>query len=83
MEAEIKAIERNHTQESIELPANAKKIGVKWIYKTKLNEHGIEYIEVFDLVARLDSVKMVNALAAQRGWTIFQLDIKSAFLCEP
>lgn len=40
MDAEMKAIERNQTQKLTELPAGAKKIGVKWIYKTKFNELG-------------------------------------------
>nr|KYP48895.1 Retrovirus-related Pol polyprotein from transposon TNT 1-94 [Cajanus cajan] len=40
MEDEIVAIEKNDTWKLVELPNGAKKIGVKWIYKTKLNEHG-------------------------------------------
>jgi transposase InsO family protein len=40
MDAEIAAIENNNTWELTELPVNAKKIGVKWIYKTKYNEQG-------------------------------------------
>lgn len=43
-------------------------------------KHGIDYSEVFDPVARLDTVRMVIASAAQKGWKIFQLDVKSAFL---
>lgn len=81
------------------LPTGAKRIGVKWIYKTKLNEAGevnkykaqlvakgylqeyvIDYNEVFAPVARMDTDRMVLALAAQRGWVVYHLDIKSAFL---
>ena len=40
MDAEMKSIERNETWKLTELPAGAKKIGVKWIYKTKFNEFG-------------------------------------------
>ncbi|KAL6344121.1 hypothetical protein AAG906_029789 [Vitis piasezkii] len=40
MNNEIKSIEKNQTWTLIELPAGAKKIGVKWVYKTKYNEHG-------------------------------------------
>lgn len=40
MDREIQAIERNGTWELTELPRGAKKIGVKWVFKTKLNEKG-------------------------------------------
>jgi hypothetical protein len=37
MDQEIESIERNDTWELTSLPAGVKKIGVKWIYKTKFN----------------------------------------------
>ncbi|KAK2442749.1 putative mitochondrial protein [Trifolium repens] len=40
MDAEIKAIEKNETWELTKLPDGAKKIGVKWVFKTKYNEKG-------------------------------------------
>jgi len=40
MDAEIKAIERNETWELTDLPKGARKIGVKWVFKTKYNEKG-------------------------------------------
>lgn len=99
MDAEIKAIEKNQTWTLSSLPEDAKAIGVKWLYKTKLNElgevdkykarlvvkgyaqeYGVDYTEVFTPVARMDTVRMILALAAQKGWGVFQLDVKSAFL---
>lgn len=38
MDVEIASIVKNDTWELTELPAGSKKIGVKWIYQTKLNE---------------------------------------------
>ena len=35
---EIAAIEKNQTWELADLPRDKTKIGVKWVYKTKLNE---------------------------------------------
>ena len=40
MDKEIKSIKKNKTWTLVTLPAEVKKIGVKWIYKTKYNEHG-------------------------------------------
>ena len=40
MDVEMEAINRNGTWELIELPKGGKKVGVKWVYKTKFNEHG-------------------------------------------
>ena len=40
MDSEIYAIEKNNTWTLNKLPEGAKKIGVKWVYKTKYNEHG-------------------------------------------
>ncbi|KAH9685900.1 hypothetical protein KPL70_014158 [Citrus sinensis] len=40
MDQEMAAIEKNNTWELTTLPVGAKTIGVKWIFKTKLNENG-------------------------------------------
>ncbi|KAJ0926043.1 putative RNA-directed DNA polymerase [Helianthus annuus] len=40
MESEIKAIEQNNTWDLVEAPVGVKPIGVKWVYKTKLNADG-------------------------------------------
>lgn len=40
MDDEMHSIEKNQTWELSVLPNEAKCIGVKWIYKTKLNENG-------------------------------------------
>ena len=99
MDQEIEAIERNETWELTNLPSGGKTVGVKWIFKTKLNEHGevdkykarlvakgysqqygVDYAEVFAPVARLDTIRIVLSLAAQKSWSIYQLDVKSVFL---
>lgn len=43
-------------------------------------EYGIDYKEVFALVARLDTIRLVLSLVAQNSWSIYQLDVKSTFL---
>ncbi|CAL8991481.1 unnamed protein product [Prunus brigantina] len=49
MDEEIKSIEKNNTWELTELPQGHKTIGVKWVFKTKLNEKG----EIYKHKARL------------------------------
>ncbi|KAG8473238.1 hypothetical protein CXB51_035235 [Gossypium anomalum] len=43
-------------------------------------QYGIDFIETFAPVARLDTIKLLFALAAQKQWRIHQLYVKSAFL---
>ena len=40
MDDEIHAIKKNDTWELINLPANKRPIGVKWVYKIKYNPNG-------------------------------------------
>nr|GEV75920.1 hypothetical protein [Tanacetum cinerariifolium] len=68
---EIKSIEKNNTWSLVELPKGAKTVGVKY---------GIDYLEVYAPVARMETVRTIIALAAQQRWNIYQLDVKSAFL---
>lgn len=41
---------------------------------------GIDYDEVFTLVARLETIQPIISFAAQQRWRIFQMDVNSAFL---
>lgn len=41
---------------------------------------GIDYDEIFSPVARLETIRVVLALAAHAGWNVFHFDVKSAFL---
>ncbi|XP_038875144.1 uncharacterized mitochondrial protein AtMg00820-like [Benincasa hispida] len=95
MDEKIKSIEKKNTWDLSELPRGQKSIGVKWVYKTKVNKNGqvdkykarlvakrykqqigIDYNEVFALVARHDTIRLVLALATQSNWKILQMDVK-------
>lgn len=41
---------------------------------------GVDYSDTFAPVARLDTIRLVLAVAAQNVWKVFQLNEKSAFL---
>jgi hypothetical protein len=40
----------------------------------------VDYDEVFAPVARLETVRVLLALAAQENWQVHHMDVKSAFL---
>ena len=41
---------------------------------------GIDFDEVFAPVVRFESIRVLIAIAAQEGWILHHLDVKSAFL---
>ncbi|GJZ28634.1 putative ribonuclease H-like domain-containing protein [Tanacetum coccineum] len=43
-------------------------------------EEGIDYDEVFAPVARLEAIRIFLAFASYMGFTVYQMDVKSAFL---
>ena len=92
-------IEKNQTWELVDRPQHKKVIGVKWIYRTKLNYdgsvnkhkarlvvkgyvqiYGVDFSETFAPVARIDTIRMLLVLTAQKGWIVHQMDVKSDFL---
>nr|GFA85300.1 putative ribonuclease H-like domain-containing protein [Tanacetum cinerariifolium] len=44
------------------------------------HEEGIDYDEVFAPVTRIDTIRLFLAYASFMGFTIYQMDVKSAFL---
>ncbi|RDY04720.1 hypothetical protein CR513_11542, partial [Mucuna pruriens] len=64
MDAKIEAIEKNDTWKLTSLLVRAKKVGVKWVYKTKANENGeIEKYKAYLVVPKsmaLITLKVLN-----------------------
>ncbi|KAB2617076.1 retrovirus-related Pol polyprotein from transposon TNT 1-94 [Pyrus ussuriensis x Pyrus communis] len=90
---------QNGTWKLVDRPTEKPVIGVKWVYKTKLNldgsvlknkarlvakgyaqKPGLDYNETYAPVTRLDTIRTLIALAAQKSWKLYQLDVKLAFL---
>ena len=55
-------------------------------YKARLvvkgysQKEGIDYGQVFSPVARMESIRILIAIAAQEEWELHHLDVKTAFL---
>jgi hypothetical protein len=45
-----------------------------------VQREGIDFDDTFTPVARMESVRLLFALAAQEGWRVHHMDVKSAFL---
>nr|GEV21048.1 hypothetical protein [Tanacetum cinerariifolium] len=57
----------------VDLPKGKRAIGSKW-------EEGIDYEEVFALVARIEAIRLFLAYALFIGFMVYQMNVKSAFL---
>ena len=57
-------------------------------HKTKLvvkgykQQYGVDYEDVFALVARMETTRLMISLAAQKRQKIFQMDVESTFLID-
>jgi len=79
-------IERNQMWELVDISQHKKAIGVRWVYRTKLNSDGyvnkykarlvvkgyarmfgVDFSETFTPVARMDTIRMLLALVAQKA----------------
>lgn len=83
MKEELSKIKKNKTWDIVDRPHNKKVIGVKWVFRTKLNPDGsvnkhkarlvvkgyaqvfrVDYLDTFISVSRLDTIKLLLAIAA-------------------
>ncbi|RDX84702.1 hypothetical protein CR513_34214, partial [Mucuna pruriens] len=89
-------IEKNQTWELVDPPSNKKPITLKYVYKVKVNPKGevvkhkaklvakgIDYDEVYAPVAKIETVRLVVAIANNANWSMHQLDVKFSFLNGP
>ena len=56
------------------------KYKARLVAKGYVQKQGIDYDEVFAPVARIETIRLIIALAASKGWEIHHLDVKTAFL---
>lgn len=56
------------------------KYKARLVAKGYVQKYGIDFDEVFAPVARIETVRLIVALAASNGWEVHHLDVKTAFL---
>jgi hypothetical protein len=59
---------------------NIVKYKARLVAKGYAQRHGVDFDEVFAPVARIETVRVLLALAAHGGWEVHHMDVKSAFL---
>ena len=67
---------RNKLNEDGQVSRNKARLVCKWYSQ----EEGIDYGETFAPIARLEGVRTLLAYAAHKGFKVYQMDVKSAFL---
>ena len=99
MQDELNQFQRKEVWCLIPGPSHQSVIGIKWVFRNKMNEEGvvtrnkarlvaqgysqeegIDFEETFDLVARLEAIRILLAFAVSQFVKLFQMDVKSAFL---
>ncbi|KAK6139122.1 hypothetical protein DH2020_027135 [Rehmannia glutinosa] len=67
---------RNKMNEEVSVVRNKARL----VAKGYCQEEVIDFDETFALVARLEAIRMFLAYAAHKNFTVYQIDVKSAFL---
>ena len=50
------------------------------VYKVYAQEEGLDYVENFSPIARMEGVRKIIAYATYKGFKVYKMDVKSAFL---
>ena len=76
------------------VPSDRKPIGSRWVFATKSDGrfkarlvaqgfsqiYGVDYFETYSPTLRMDTLRILLAVAAFRDWEIHQVDVKTAYL---
>ncbi|KAJ9567157.1 LOW QUALITY PROTEIN: hypothetical protein OSB04_003123 [Centaurea solstitialis] len=96
MQEELNQFERLGVWRLVPRPKNKTIIDLKWIFKNMKDEDGIkqsssssqgiqatagiDYDETFAPVARIEAIRIFLAYAAHKNFTVYQMDVQTAFL---
>ena len=94
IEAEMNSLMKYGVLEPANSPTDGKCVDAKWIFTLKedgrrkarlvgrgfTQEFGVDYFETFAPVGRITSLRILFAVATQKGWNVEYSDITTAFL---
>nr|GEZ08846.1 hypothetical protein [Tanacetum cinerariifolium] len=72
---EMLALKNKHDEENTVIRNNS-----RFVAKGYAQKEGVDFEESFTLVARLEAVRLFIAYAAHKSFTVYQMDVKTAFL---
>ncbi|KAJ9545061.1 hypothetical protein OSB04_024768 [Centaurea solstitialis] len=80
MQDELLQFERNKAKVQLAPNGVVVRNKARLVAQGYCQEEGIDYEETFAPVARLEAIRIFLAYAAHRGFKVYQMDVKSAFL---
>ncbi|GJZ20801.1 retrotransposon protein, putative, ty1-copia subclass [Tanacetum coccineum] len=73
---EMQSMKDNQVWRLIDLPPNAKTVGIKWLFKKKTDMD----VNVHTYKANIRAIRILIAIVAYYDYEIWKMDVKSAFL---
>lgn len=55
-------------------------IKARLVARGYVQEQGVDYKDMFSPMARMETIRLLLAIAAQNSWLVYHMDVKSAFL---
>ncbi|KAL7610819.1 hypothetical protein Lser_V15G13019 [Lactuca serriola] len=83
MQEELAEFDRNEVWTLVPPPQNHPIVSRRWarlVAKGFTHIEGLDYDETFAPVARLEAIIIFLAYAGHKGFKVYQMDVKSAFL---
>nr|GEY25392.1 uncharacterized mitochondrial protein AtMg00810-like [Tanacetum cinerariifolium] len=76
----VNILEPKAVKEALTDPAWIESMQEELLQFIRLDEEGIDFEESFTLVARMEAIRIFLAFAAHKGFTLYQMDVETAFL---